>query len=101
MPNESRESLTSILFGPWTPRQRNRGPRWYEATAYSLVKSRYCSSVLTTVLAGAGDLAEAERANGAGLARARDAGDLPRAPPGRPDCCQWIGDQRWICPAFP
>ena len=35
-----------------------------------------CSSVLTIVLAGAGDLAEAERAGAAGLARARDAGDL-------------------------
>ena len=38
--------------------------------------ARYCSSVLTTVLAGAGELAEAERAGAAGLARARDAGDL-------------------------
>ena len=35
-----------------------------------------CSSVLTIVLAGAGDLAEAERVGAAGLARARDAGDL-------------------------
>jgi non-specific serine/threonine protein kinase len=35
-----------------------------------------CSFVLTIVLAGAGDLAEAERAGTAGLARARDAGDL-------------------------
>ena len=32
--------------------------------------------LLTIVLAGAGDLAEAERAGAAGLARARDAGDL-------------------------
>jgi len=32
--------------------------------------------VLTIVLAGAGDLAEAERAGAAGLARARDAGDV-------------------------
>ena len=32
--------------------------------------------MLTTVLAGAGDLAEAEGAGAAGLARARDAGDL-------------------------
>jgi DNA-binding CsgD family transcriptional regulator len=32
--------------------------------------------VLTTVLAGAGDLAEAERAGAAGLSLARDAGDL-------------------------
>jgi DNA-binding CsgD family transcriptional regulator len=31
---------------------------------------------LTTALAGAGDLAEAERVSAAGLARARDAGDL-------------------------
>src|SRR5215469_11366654 len=38
--------------------------------------ARRCSYVLTTVLAGAGDLAEAERAGAAGLARARDAGDL-------------------------
>jgi non-specific serine/threonine protein kinase len=38
--------------------------------------ARYYSSVLTMVLAGAGDLAEAERAGTAGLARARDAGDL-------------------------
>ena len=38
--------------------------------------ARMCSSVLTIVLAGAGDLAEAERAGAAGLARARDAGDL-------------------------
>jgi DNA-binding CsgD family transcriptional regulator len=38
--------------------------------------ARLCSYVLTTVLAGAGDLAEAERAGAAGLARARDAGDL-------------------------
>jgi DNA-binding CsgD family transcriptional regulator len=38
--------------------------------------ARRCSAVLTTVLAGAGDLAEAERAGAAGLARARDAGDL-------------------------
>ena len=37
---------------------------------------RLCSYVLTIVLAGAGDLAEAERAGAAGLARARDAGDL-------------------------
>src|SRR5262249_23159184 len=40
------------------------------------VLARSCSSVLTFVLAGAGDLAEAERAGAAGLARARDAGDL-------------------------
>ena len=26
---------------------------------------------------------------------------LPRAPPGRPDCNQSLGDQPWICPAFP
>ena len=38
--------------------------------------ARYCSFVLTIVLAGAGDLAEAERVGAAGLARARDAGDL-------------------------
>jgi predicted ATPase len=38
--------------------------------------ARYCSYVLTLVLAGAGDLAEAGRAGAAGLARARDAGDL-------------------------
>jgi DNA-binding CsgD family transcriptional regulator len=38
--------------------------------------ARLCSLVLTTVLAGAGDLAEAERVGAAGLARARDAGDL-------------------------
>ena len=38
--------------------------------------ARYCSSVLTAALTGAGDLAEAERAVAAGLARARDAGDL-------------------------
>jgi predicted ATPase/DNA-binding CsgD family transcriptional regulator len=38
--------------------------------------ARMCSSVLTSVLADAGDLAEAERAGTAGLARARDAGDL-------------------------
>ena len=38
--------------------------------------ARYCSFVLTIVLAGAGDLAEAERAGAAGLAQARDAGDL-------------------------
>jgi len=38
--------------------------------------ARGCSSVLTMVLADAGDLAEAERAGAAGLARARDAGDL-------------------------
>ena len=38
--------------------------------------ARLCSSVLTIVLAGAGDLAEAERVGAAGLARARDAGDL-------------------------
>ena len=38
--------------------------------------ARTCSWVLTIVLAGAGDLAEAERAGTAGLARARDAGDL-------------------------
>jgi predicted ATPase/DNA-binding CsgD family transcriptional regulator/transcriptional regulator with XRE-family HTH domain len=37
---------------------------------------RLCSYVLTGVLAGAGDLAEAERVGTAGLARARDAGDL-------------------------
>ena len=40
------------------------------------VLARYCSNVLTRMLAGAGDLAEAERAGAAGLARARDAGDL-------------------------
>jgi predicted ATPase/DNA-binding CsgD family transcriptional regulator/DNA-binding XRE family transcriptional regulator len=38
--------------------------------------ARTCSSVLTMVLAGAGDLAEAERVGAASLARARDAGDL-------------------------
>jgi DNA-binding CsgD family transcriptional regulator len=38
--------------------------------------ARTCSPVLTMVLAGAGDLAEAERAGAAGLAQARDAGDL-------------------------
>ncbi|HET9968113.1 MAG TPA: LuxR C-terminal-related transcriptional regulator [Streptosporangiaceae bacterium] len=38
--------------------------------------ARYCSSVLTAALAGAGDLAEAERVSAAGLAQARDAGDL-------------------------
>jgi DNA-binding CsgD family transcriptional regulator len=38
--------------------------------------ARGCSSVLTIVLAGAGDLAEAARVGAAGLARARDAGDL-------------------------
>jgi predicted ATPase/DNA-binding CsgD family transcriptional regulator len=38
--------------------------------------ARYCSFVLTIVLAGAGDLAEAERVGAAGLAQARDAGDL-------------------------
>jgi len=38
--------------------------------------ARRCSYVLTTVLAGAGDLAEAGRAGAAGLARAREAGDL-------------------------
>ena len=38
--------------------------------------ARLCSTVLTTVLAGAGNLAEAERAGAAGLARAQDAGDL-------------------------
>jgi DNA-binding CsgD family transcriptional regulator len=40
------------------------------------VLARYCSDVLTRMLTGAGDLAEAERAGTAGLARARDAGDL-------------------------
>jgi predicted ATPase/DNA-binding CsgD family transcriptional regulator/DNA-binding XRE family transcriptional regulator len=38
--------------------------------------ARRCSYVLTAVLAGAGDMAEAERVGAAGLARARDAGDL-------------------------
>jgi DNA-binding CsgD family transcriptional regulator len=38
--------------------------------------ARLCSSVLTVVLAGAGDLAASRRAGVAGLARARDAGDL-------------------------
>jgi DNA-binding CsgD family transcriptional regulator len=38
--------------------------------------ARLCSYVLTIVLADAGDLAEAARASAAGLARARDAGDL-------------------------
>ena len=38
--------------------------------------ARSCSSVLTIVLADAGDLAEAARVGAAGLARARDAGDL-------------------------
>jgi predicted ATPase/DNA-binding CsgD family transcriptional regulator/DNA-binding XRE family transcriptional regulator len=38
--------------------------------------TRRCSSVLTIALAGAGDLADAARAGAAGLARARDAGDL-------------------------
>jgi DNA-binding CsgD family transcriptional regulator len=38
--------------------------------------ARLCSSVLTIAVAGAGDLAEAERAGAVGLARARDAGDL-------------------------
>jgi DNA-binding CsgD family transcriptional regulator len=38
--------------------------------------ARMCSSVLTSVLADAGDLAEAARVGAACLARARDAGDL-------------------------
>jgi predicted ATPase/DNA-binding CsgD family transcriptional regulator len=38
--------------------------------------TRVCRSVLTTVLVGAGDLAEAERVGEVGLSRARDAGDL-------------------------
>jgi DNA-binding CsgD family transcriptional regulator len=38
--------------------------------------ARFCSAALTLVLAGAGHLAEAERVGAAGLARARDAGDL-------------------------
>jgi DNA-binding CsgD family transcriptional regulator len=38
--------------------------------------ARICNWVLTIVLADAGDLAEAARAGAAGLARARDAGDL-------------------------
>ena len=38
--------------------------------------ARSCSYVLTFVLARAGDLAEAARVGAAGLARARDAGDL-------------------------
>ena len=38
--------------------------------------ARTCSLVLTMALADAGDLAEAARAGAAGLARARDAGDL-------------------------
>ena len=38
--------------------------------------ARGCSAVLTIVLADAGELAEAERVGAAGLARARDAGDL-------------------------
>jgi predicted ATPase/class 3 adenylate cyclase/DNA-binding CsgD family transcriptional regulator len=38
--------------------------------------ARTCSYVLTIALAGAGDLAEAARTGAAGLARARDAGDL-------------------------
>jgi non-specific serine/threonine protein kinase len=38
--------------------------------------ARMCSPVLTIVLAGAGDLAGAARVGAAGLARARDAGDL-------------------------
>ncbi|HEX3311157.1 MAG TPA: helix-turn-helix transcriptional regulator, partial [Streptosporangiaceae bacterium] len=38
--------------------------------------ARACSLVLTMVLAGAGDLAEAERVSAACLAQARDAGDL-------------------------
>ena len=38
--------------------------------------ARGCSYVLTIVLTDAGDLADAERVGAAGLARARDAGDL-------------------------
>jgi DNA-binding CsgD family transcriptional regulator/tetratricopeptide (TPR) repeat protein len=38
--------------------------------------ARMCSTVLTIVLTDAGDLAEAGRAHAAGLAQARDAGDL-------------------------
>jgi DNA-binding CsgD family transcriptional regulator/tetratricopeptide (TPR) repeat protein len=38
--------------------------------------SRLCSSILTSALASAGDLAAAQRTCGTGLARARDAGDL-------------------------
>ena len=38
--------------------------------------ARRCSYVLTSVLADAGNLAEAARVGAAGLARARDAGDL-------------------------
>jgi predicted ATPase/DNA-binding CsgD family transcriptional regulator len=40
------------------------------------VLARVCSTVLTMALAGAGDLAEAERVGAACLSRARDAGDL-------------------------
>jgi len=40
------------------------------------VLARGCSLVLTMVLTNAGDLAEAERAGAAGLARAREVGDL-------------------------
>jgi predicted ATPase/DNA-binding CsgD family transcriptional regulator/transcriptional regulator with XRE-family HTH domain len=39
--------------------------------------ARTCNYVLTIVLADAGDLAEAARVGAAGLAQARDAGDLP------------------------
>ena len=40
------------------------------------LRARLCSYVLTIVLADAGQLAEAARVGAAGLARARDAGDL-------------------------
>jgi predicted ATPase len=46
------------------------------AAGISAGLARVCSTALTIVLAEAGDLAEAERVGAAGLARARDAGDL-------------------------
>ena len=47
------------------------------AAGISASLARLCSIALTNALAGAGDLAEAERAGAASLTRARDAGDLP------------------------
>ncbi|HEY6310578.1 MAG TPA: LuxR C-terminal-related transcriptional regulator [Streptosporangiaceae bacterium] len=69
-------SLDAHYAGDHDEAVRLAGQAGQVAAGISGGLARGCSPVLTMVLAGAGELAEAERAGTAGLARARDAGDL-------------------------
>jgi predicted ATPase/DNA-binding CsgD family transcriptional regulator len=69
-------SLSAEYAGDHDEALRLARQAWQITVGITGVQARYRSSVLTAALAGAGDLAEAERVGAAGLARARDAGDL-------------------------